>query len=185
MSGYNDLYYRCQELTPKVSSRTIREYIKDITGKVADEQWSDMKGHARGLFIQHQRNNVIVIERELNDCWRRFVLIKEFMHFFDKEYEFVADPEKFENLLTDLSTPPDDPSVAVQSEYRGVWMALALFCPEDVRQDLNEKMKANLIDAYGVATKLKIPEDHIPKLFSNRYEQELTKILGHAPGMKP
>lgn len=188
MSQFKQLYDYCQTLSPKISRNLILAKIKEITGV---EEIKTIKSGlditiTRGYFlsIKNQDNsfvqkfgcNLIVLARGQNDCWDRFVSTKEMMHLFDNDGEPTDSPEKFESLLTEWEAPSANPSNQTISDYKGLWMALACLCPEKNRLEFKELREKGHIDDYGIALKLKIPEQYVPHLFRPTYE-EIVEIL--------
>lgn len=113
---------------------------------------------------------IIVVARDLNYCWRRFVVVKELMHYFDPALSRVSNADDFESLIHEFSGPRPDRSPAMDSEVRGLWMALALFCPEELRQDLERKRAAGQMSDIDIAQMLKVPLAMVPNLFDSDFK---------------
>lgn len=187
---FRELHDYCQTLTPKIKRNHIIKKIKEVSGK---EKLRVLKTTldtkvTRGFFLSASNTehpfvkengfDVIVLARGLNECWERFVNVKEAMHLLDSDEDNTDTPEKLEQLLNDLSAPPPEISNLGISDHMGVWMALACFCPEKNRQEFIHLRGENKIDNYGVALKLKIPELYVPMLFMPRYPDLIKAIRG-------
>lgn len=187
-SQFKELHDYCQTLAPKVSRNSIIEKLKSITGidKIQTVIATLDTKVTRGYFlsasntehplIKDRSYTVVVLARGLNDCWQRFVHVKEVMHLLDDDGELTDSAEKLEKLLNDFSSPPLEISPLGQSDWLGIWLALACFCPEKSRLEFHALLNENQIDNYGIALKLKIPEQHVPLLFRPRY-LDIVKML--------
>ncbi len=188
---FKELYNYCQQFQPKISRKLIKDKALDLTGagKIAVVKSGLDINDCRGFYlsagnkeariVQQIGSNVIVLARDLNYCWERFVFTKELMHVFDSEDEKTSSPELLEHLLAELDTPSSlERSKQMVSEIKGFWMALACLCPEKNRQDfLAQKQKGHL-DDYGVALQLRIPQQYVSNLFTPNFSDivaELTK----------
>ena len=123
-------------------------------------------------------DHVIVLARDLNYCWSRFVCVKELMHVLDGRDAATDTGSRFEAVLTELMSPIRGPSSPqIDSEIDAFWMALALLCPEKIRYELKRKKAAQSIDDLAVAELLKIPQEYVSFLFKDYYEDVLLEIL--------
>jgi hypothetical protein len=191
MGQFKDLYVFCQTLNPKVSRRLIEKKTLEITSvpKVSAMMTTLDITVCRGFFLSAKNKehpvvkqfgcDVIVLARDQNYCWERFVYTKELMHLFDKDDEPTDTALKFEKLLADLEVPSatSEPSKQLISERKGIWMALACLCPEKNRIEFEELLNNNYIDNYGIALKLRIPEQYVPLLFQSRYNAIIKTLL--------
>ncbi len=174
---FRTLFDHCQTLTPKISRNAIINKIKEITGveKIRTIKVTLDTTVTRGFFlratnVEHELVkatgfNVVAIARGLNDCWERFVNVKEAMHLFDDDGDLVDTAEKFEQLLNDFSSPTLTTSPQTASDLLGIWMALACLCPEKSRLEFEALVAKGQIDNYGIALRLKIPKYYVPLLF--------------------
>jgi hypothetical protein len=120
-----------------------------------------------------------VLARGMNDCWDRFILAKELMHLFDAPDVATRDPEQFRVLLGEFEAldPSKERTAQFVSELNGFWMALACLCPEKYRLEFIEQFNKGHIDHYGIALKLKIPEQHVRQLFRPNYTDIIASLL--------
>lgn len=120
---------------------------------------------------------VIVVARGLNRCWQRFVMLKELMHCFDTGLQLVGSGQDFSALLEEFVVPLPDRSMAMESEVRGFWMALSLFCPEARRQELLRLRDQQAMSDLDIATEIRLPEAYIPNLFDPNYKAIVTSLM--------
>lgn len=182
MGKFSELYNYCQTLKPKVSRRDIEQKTRDIVGveKIKAVKTTLDTKVCRGYFLSAQNTehpivkklgcNVIVLARDQNYCWERFVYTKELMHLFDSNDEPTNSGEKLERLLCDLEVPSAELSKQTLSDIKGFWMALACLCPENNRVEFEKLRAKGHIDDYGVALQLRIPEQYVRSLLSPRYK---------------
>lgn len=170
------LHDHCQTLAPKVNRNDIIGSIKDLTGEKiqvvkTDLDTSVIRGYFLSAdnvdhpFVKKTGRNVIVLSRDLNDCWSRFVNVKEAMHLLDDDKDLSDTAAKFERLVSDLSAPTVDRAPQTMSDLLAIWMALACFCPEKSRLEFQDLLSRGQIDNYQIALTLKIPEYYVPQLF--------------------
>jgi len=191
MAAYKELYKYCQELNPKVSTNVIRLKVLEITNaanvKTVKDSLDSQK--LRGYFLSASNTeswlvskygcNVVVLARGMNECWDRFIFTKELMHLFDDQSEQTSSHEQFKALLNEFEArdPSKENSPQFKSDMRGFWMALACLCPEKSRLDFIDQFNKGHIDHYGIALKLKIPEQHVRQLFRPNYLEIITSLL--------
>lgn len=187
---FKQLYDFCQTLTPYISRSEIQNKLLTI---FPDSPFVVMFDHGmnpdsiKGYFVASNNNdhpfvknglrNTIVLAKGLNQCWERFVTVKEMMHLFDDENELTDSADKFSDLLNDLegSTPNEGWSAPMRAETRCVWMTLACLCPEKYRKSFETARLSNSMDDYEIAVQLKVPAQHVPKLF----REDFPKIVGN------
>lgn len=174
-----------------VSRNALRDKCIELAGipKLVHIRTGMNQGIARGVFLTPQNTDhplvqqngchIVVTERELNQCWERFVYVKELTHLFDNPDARTASADQLDVLLGEFASlgELDTSSPQLDSERRAVWRALALFCSEERRRAFAAERRAVKIDDYGIALRLKIPKIHVPKLFSRTYEVFLEKEL--------
>jgi len=68
-------------------------------------------------------------------------------------------------------------SAQTQSEILAMWMAIGVFCPEDLRKQLaTDRAKGHITD-YGIALQLRMPQRHVPALFGPQYLKTMDSLL--------
>lgn len=185
-------YDYVQTLEPKISRNKLRDKALEVTGNSAVKTvWTDLdKTKCRGFFlsasnmkarlVQQCGCNIIVLPRDkLNNCWERFIYVKELMHLFDNREEATDSGDSFEILLNELQAGATIQTKQFQSELKCFWLALSALCPEEIRKEFKNSKEKGLVDDYGIATTLKIPQQYIPHLLSNRYHNEITSIFSN------
>lgn len=187
-NGFSELYKYCQTLTPKVSKKSIRDKVKEITGEFPILIKTSLDtSTSRGFFVSADNNeskyhqmiggrNAIIIARGMNDCWERFVYTKELMHVFDKQSEYVGSSEELKNVLNGFEIHMLNGSESFLSETIAFWRALCCLCPEESRQEFIKLHSKGHIDNYGIALQLRIPEQYVPLLLDNRFSDTIKKI---------
>ena len=180
------LYEHCQALRTPVDANAIADFAAKVAKLPRRPQLfrsGTMKsGALRGTYVRPGQTEhylakhcqglpIVVIARDLNPCWSRFVYVKEVMHLFDESLATVSTGEEFESLLVSMTSPsPGERPAAVNSEILAYWMALGCFCPEELRQELQRKREADEKTDLQIATQLRIPEHTISRLFRPNYK---------------
>lgn len=190
MSDYIKLYEYCQTLEPKVKRNDVIRKAQEITGSELKIIKATLDlSQVRGLFISANNTdtsyvrqmgcNVIVLGRDMNECWDRFISVKELMHLFDSKYEQTASADQFSGLLSEfeMQKPASDSSSQYDSDVKTIWMALACLCPEKYRLEFIDQLAKGHIDYYGIALKLKIPERQVRNLVSPQFKTTINRIL--------
>ncbi len=124
--------------------------------------------------------HLVVVARALNRCWTRFVVAKELMHLLDGAESATDTGEAFDGLLGELhgqQGTSQTRSPQLQAEIACFWKALACLCPEAHRKQFAAERAKNHIDDYGIALKLRIPQQYVPNLFEPYYEKQLEGLL--------
>lgn len=137
--------------------------------------WPGMTEHP---LAKHCKGSpLIVVARDLNYCWTRFVIVKEMMHYFDTPLERVSSNEEFEQLLQDFTVPTPDFSEAMHSEVKAFWMALGVLCPELKRQEFGRLRESGAMTDMAIAEALRIPVLYIPLLFDPKFKSIIANLL--------
>lgn len=135
-----------QRLAELLSSKTIT--IKEFDNELAP--------HIQGTLIEKEKSAVIYVNRDLNFCWRRFIVAKELNHLLmnrTKPSLREEDLDTIKELLSNLLTPTEAPSTYPEtSEYMAYLGAIELLLP---KQFIDNKI-LSLTDK-DLAEKLKIP----------------------------
>lgn len=185
--SFKELYDYCQTLDIKVKRNDVIGKIKSITDSSVRIIKADLDTNiVRGFFLSASNSdhpfvrdngfNVIVLARGMNDCWERFVQVKEAMHLLDENGECTNSGEKFEDLINTWTYPSpslEQSSPERKSDISAMLKALACLCPEKYRRDFFEQKMAGTIDDYNIALKLKIPQTYIPILLTENFLSEV------------
>ncbi len=188
--GYAKLYEHCQALNPHVKRNAVRDKVLALTGanQVRVIQSGMDESVCRGFyisarntehrFVQQCGSHVIVLARGLNRCWSRFVFVKELMHLFDGADMAADSGDKLETLLSEFgSATPENHSKMMNSEVVCFWRAMGVLCPEDKRLEFETARNQNRIDDYSIALQLRIPEQHVPRLFLPHYTDLMKYVI--------
>lgn len=191
MSKFKELYDYCQTLEPKVSTKLLERKILELSGVekvktiIDGLNVNEIRGYflsasnTNSAFVKQNGCDVIVIARDLNECWKRFVRAKELMHLLDSKANKTSDSEQFRGLLTDFEQPApmEQRSEHYQSEVNCLWMAIACLCPEKARQEFLADFHKGRIDHYSIAVRLKIPQLHVKVLLRDDFMENIDKVL--------
>lgn len=184
--SYRELYEYCQNLPTPISRRELIPNVCRLTGKPKPRVILSGLNPAivRGYFIVPENTAhpfakwayepggaVIVVARDMNYCWKRFVEVKELMHLFDDSLDLVGDADIFQDLVTEFVELPPERSEAFRADTRAVWLALGVLCPEARRQEFARQRMAGETDNLSIARQLKIPERYVPHLFNPAFRR--------------
>lgn len=189
--SYRDLYVSCQQDALPVSRTRLREEICRLTAlprprvllsglnpEIVRGYYltSENQDHSFAKHANGPGGAVIVVARQMNYCWRRFVEVKEMMHMFDSGPQLVGTPEGFESLISEFVAPSPERSEAMQSETRALWMALGVLCPEAKRQEFSRARSACEVTDRQIAEVFKIPEQYVSNLMSPRFTRNIEDV---------
>lgn len=191
VNKFRVLYDYCQTLTPKIKRNDICKKVIEVAGKgnfrvmKTDLDTSIIRGYflsasnQENAFVKQHGCNVVVLARGLNDCWERFVQVKEVLHLLDDESELTDSKDKFGNLLSELAVPSAqlDTSRVTINDYIAIWKAVMCLCPDRNRLEFADQLEKGQIDHYGIALQLKIPQLYVQLLFRPEYQTARTLIL--------
>lgn len=189
--SYSDLYTFCQSLQVPVSRKRLTPKIKELCGIESIKVYKTtmdtdiLLGYfvSPGAAVSVELPNItasvptIVVARDLNHCWQRFVVIKELMHLFDTDLEKLGNAEELEGLVTELVTPQPTRSIAVASEVTAFWRAIGIMCPEGKRQEFQRLRDAQKMSDLTIATEIRMPVLLVPSLFEANYKQIVSAIM--------
>ena len=162
LSAQDELWYVPVDLDLAVSYGHIKQYRIPNVVYDGDPTWV----------------TEIRYDKSLNVCWRRYVCCKELMHVFDNADECVNSPERFRSLVSEFEAPlpVDRSSPMYKTETRTIWEALAILCPEPVRDRLHPRWESGELSDYAVALELRIPEALIKSLMAPRFAEILATL---------
>lgn len=187
---YSELYDYAQTLSVPVSRNLLRDKAILLAGvpRVAHARAGMDLDVTRGLWltptntdhhlVKQFGTHVIVTGRDLNKCWERMVYVKELMHLFDDDTGKASSVADFDSLLAEFASQgPIERSPQMTSEIVALWRALAILCPERLRLEFAAERAAVKVDDYEIALRLRIPQYHVPRLFSPTFERMLETVL--------
>lgn len=174
-----DTYVSRKVLLPEVKRLSGLNVIKTVkTGadtKVFRGLWLTPQ-NTEHPFVRQLGCHIILLARDLNYCWERFVYVKELMHVFDEENEKTNTPELFEALIDEFGAAGVTPSAQMLSEFASFWRALGVLCPENQREQFERERRELKIDDYEIALRLRIPQQYVPRLFEPRFKVWIAKL---------
>jgi len=184
------LYEYCQSLSVPIGHKLILEEAARLAGVPIPKVFASselLPSAVRGYFVAPNDDSAfgrqahgapaIVFARELNRCWRRFVVVKEAMHLFDEPLQKTGTEGEFAALLNEFSAPSVDRSRAMQAEIACFWMALGVLCPELLRQELARDWHNGEITEQDVAMQLRIPAQYVPFLLGEPFKAIISRML--------
>lgn len=179
--NFKDLYDYCQTLPVYISRNVIKDKVLELSGgeTVAIMRATMDLNVQRGFFlsakntdallVRQHGTNVIAVGRSQNACWERFIVVKELMHFFDSSEECTDTPKGFEENIEHMLMFSSGLCAQALAEIKCFWRALAVLCPEVERLDLKLQREKRHINDYGIALKLRIPEQYVKYLIDDRF----------------
>lgn len=189
--SYKELYEYCQTLSPEVSRTQLKNKVLELSGldQIRTIKTTLDTSKCRGFYlsasntdhriVQQVGHHVIVLARDMNRCWERLVYAKELMHVFDTDEIATDSGDAFEKVLTELTLQSSERSKQTTSEILCLWMALSVYCPENHRLHLKSDREAGRLDDYTIALQLRIPQQYIPHLFSERYITTIRSLVAY------
>lgn len=186
--SYKELYEFAQTQDTPISRKVLLPEVKRLSGINAIrtvKTGADTRVF-RGLWLTPQNQeyrlvqqlgcHIILLARDLNYCWERFVYVKELMHVFDAENAKTNTPELFQSLIDEFGAANETPSDQMLSEFASFWRALGILCPEKQREQFERERTDLKIDDYEIALRLRIPQQYVPRLFEPRYKTWLARL---------
>lgn len=113
-----------------------------------------------------------------NMCMERFIVVKEMMHLFDDDDEKCDTGEAFDDLVQLFLQTTTETTQPFESEIKCFWRALGLLCPQsyipEFQKEIDERGDSDLDTVYyDIALRLKIPQQYVPHLFTERYQKNI------------
>lgn len=190
--SFPELHAYVQTLNGRISRATIRAKVVELTGEDPKVFHRGMDlTLVRGLFLKAgsetrwnewaSGRSVILVGREQDDTWKRFVEIKELMHVFDRDLDYVGTDTDFAELLEYLTSPT--PKLVGEnhlSDNLAVIMALACICPEAKRQEYTRLLDSGELTPAVVANQLDIPEGYVHWLVHPHFKNLVKRCLEKA-----
>lgn len=188
--SYAALHDFCQSQDIPISRSQLYPKIKKLCGieKLVIRKTGMCVDNVLGFFVRPGTEiaampnwvpgvATVVVSRDLNYCWERFVVIKELMHLFDSELDKLGAAEEFESLIAEMIGPLPERSVAMESEIVAFWRAIGIVCPEAKRQEFHRQRDAGRTSNLDIATALRMPELYVSALFEPNYKAILSSMM--------
>lgn len=143
-----------------------------------------------GFIVRHKEDPntlshkyTIVVAEGLDDTaayMERFVVIKELMHCY-----FVCDDQSATDSQIALEThmrqffghSATSPSLHVIAEYKALWMAMGVLCPEIRRQEYRVAYDNDELTLKQISDFLRAPEHIVQQLLTDQFDDEIRAIL--------
>jgi Zn-dependent peptidase ImmA (M78 family) len=189
--SYSQLYKYCQGLQGRIGRRQLFPKVAELTRLPKPKQMITDKldpdvilgfivfpdGVGTRLHTFSRGRPLIMVARGIDEDWRRFVMIKELMHYFDQALERVSSADEFEGLVSEISAPLPERSAAVNSEAKALWMAFGVICTEEKRQDYQRRRESGEITDAQIAKELGMPVSMVAHLFDPNFKSIITSLL--------
>jgi len=142
--------------TEKFAKYVSEKYGIDITSRFS----SELGAHLKGLLIRESKHKaIILIADSNNECWRRFVFVKEICHLFlDGEADYSIDAE---NIATALLSEPGAAPEQYDSELAAAYAALEIMIPDHLKEWMAHEANVLKQTPFQVAFKLKVPRRYV------------------------
>lgn len=166
-------------LEPPISVDIVKEIIQDqceLTSLVCQEVDVDtpnLYGYVKFYYPvpesirvdETPTTAIIRFKKNLNFCWRRFVVCKELCHCLidDSRDERIAGVDSLKLLLQYLAARIDATKFVYKPFASEQWaeiMALEILFPYELRRQYVEKLKDGTITPYNLALRYRIPTEY-------------------------
>lgn len=117
--------------------------------------------HCKGLLARRKDNTaIILIAENNNECWRRFVYIKELCHLFLAERDISCNdaPALAEELL---DQGQDERRELFSSEAAAAFAAIEIMIPDSIHDKIAHMSNVEGKTPYQIAYFLKTPKKHV------------------------
>lgn len=193
--SFRELYDYCQTLTVPVGRNALRDRILAMAGmrvrvikdggldiRVCRGYYLSASNAEHPVIVQAGGANVIVLARDNNRCWERFVFLKELLHVFDSVERSMGTGPQLEAVLQAFEGTGNPANPQSQSEYRAMWMAAALMCPEARREEYVAisnlpKDDPRYMDDLAIATSLRMPRQWVQRILQPSYSEIIQIVL--------
>lgn len=126
-------------------------------------------------------NYVIITSKQLDPIKEKIVALKELMQVYRPNVsEQNATELGFDNFVRQFFGNSAMPRVkAVTSEFKSLWMALGVVCPEHYRRRyLSELADDNGRKIAEIAAEMEVSEFHAGRMMTEQYSDEIQALLG-------
>lgn len=135
----------------------------ELTLKIRLVKWA--RKFIYGRLMRYSSHAVIDINAELNQCWTRFVAVKELCHLLiDDEKSFVVCAVDLVNDLLLKNTAFKGVFGPIRSEQIAEICACEILMPYTDRKGLSEQLASGNRTAFEIAFQYKMPEVYVSQL---------------------
>ncbi len=123
---------------------------------------------------------VIITSKGLDPLKEKIVAMKELMQIYRPDVaEQNATELGFDNFVRQFFGTSAMPHVhAVTSEFKALWMALGVVCPEHYRRRyMSEVVAGNGLSVREIAIKMEVSEFHASRIMTEQYSDEIQGLL--------
>ena len=151
----------------------INIYPVDVSYEKASA-WIVRRKELHIPYVEAKKISNIYVSEHHNECWQRFFICKELMHFFDYENDCAADDRQKVNTLIkelvdwnalDIEAKQETTKADIMAKTR----ALMCLAPAHMIDELKENNVLEKRTLDEIALFLKIPKIFIEKVFSEDY----------------
>ncbi|MDQ1298625.1 MAG: Peptidase protein, partial [Campylobacterota bacterium] len=138
----------------------------------------DWRQHALfGRLLRYEKNAVIDINKDQNNCWRRYIATKELSHLIiDRSREhFTGNAEKLVEYL--LGTSDVQLDASLDSEHLAARFAAEILMPYKYNYMLEDKS----LSTYDIAEMFKMPRKIIDVMRSEKYQEQRKEAYKDIP----
>jgi hypothetical protein len=191
---YRKLYRKRQDANEDFQPRSwyvedakTLSWVADISAKATTAM--PVEGLS-GFIVRHGSKDhglthdyTIVVAENLDSTaphMERFVVIKELMHCY-----FACDDRSATDTQMALEThmrqffgqSATSQSLHVNAEYKALWMAMGVLCPERLRLQYRREYEADESTLNDIANRLKAPPHIVAQVLSDQFDDEIRAIL--------
>jgi hypothetical protein len=131
----------------------------------------------------------IIATGPTNDCWKRFILVKELMHLFDEVHLRARSPVQVAALANALiredgefyGDRPSGDDLLLYAEQRAAYRALQVLVPCHHLRHMKKLRASHELDDHDVALWFRIPERFVSKILAPTFEEDLAKAYMYEP----
>ncbi len=136
----------------------------------AFSKWLDQrpgyKAHLQPISDGAKGVGLVILSSKINDCWKRFTLIKEASHLLFEADELIThstDIQALAKAVVDIPAlgRPDAQAELFVRDYAGIAAALELLMPAHIKENVSHWVNVDKQTPYQVAEKLRIPEKFV------------------------
>ena len=133
---------------------------KHLGYEIESRTTAELGEHILAMLLRKEepKKAIVLIADSNNECWRRFVYIKEICHLFiDEARPDKADVESVVLALLER----DEESELYESELLAAFAAIEIMIPEDLQNTIAHWANVEHETAYQIAFKLKAPKKFV------------------------